>query len=682
MKRRLPSIPPPVSVLLLTLVAFALRIYMLDYFSLRGDESFTVLFVQKPFAEMWNEIRTVEPNPPLMYLLLRGWVGLAGAGEFATRFFSVFWGVLCVPLIYRLAMSFYPTSLPAPSLEGGGKRARGEVMAIVAAFLIAINPYQIWHSQDVRNYTMWPALSLLALLFFWRWTHPGKVPSGGSSLLILGAFVFAELAALYTHYYEAFILVGVNLYVLFFLVRRRAWAGWKSPSLMLWAGAQVILAILYLPFPLIISNRVASYGEGSGQQGVSLWEIWQRTFNVFTLGETLDESVRHYAWIPLAFALAVILIARWRSERRGLFFLLYIGVPTFAVFLLNLVRPLFLERYLNGIAPGYYLLFAWGISALFTSRRLMTNPQKPPESEAMIPNPTGPPDKVAVGRLGAIHLVKRGAALLALVVFALLSAFALANYLYNPAYAKSPDWRGLARAIDAESRKGDVILQNFPETSLVYYDRSGLPLVVYPQTYMPDARTTQSLEALNGKFRRVWFIPAGNEYWDPDQFVEEWLDRHDDLLVETRVASFRLELYGTPAQFLSSMQPLDANLGKLANLIGYRLDRQGPVWHVVLYWRAQATTKKGYDVLVRLIASGTSQVFAQVQRAPVNGTYPTNQWRRNELIVDQYDLDISAGADELSVGMYDSTASAPLPVFDGKGNPRGDAISIPLPISP
>ncbi len=59
--------------------------FRLDAVSLRGDESFTVLFVLKPFGQMWNEILTVEPNPPLLYLLLRGWVGLAGAGEFATR---------------------------------------------------------------------------------------------------------------------------------------------------------------------------------------------------------------------------------------------------------------------------------------------------------------------------------------------------------------------------------------------------------------------------------------------------------------------------------------------------------------------------------------------------------------------------------------------------------------------
>ena len=131
-------------ILLIVLLAFALRMYRLDFFSLRGDESFTVLFVLKPLAQMWRETLTVEPNPPLLYFLLRGWVMLAGDGEFATRFFSACFGVLCVPLLYRLAREIF-----------SARR-----IGLVAAFIIAINPYQIWHSQDVRNYTIWPALSL------------------------------------------------------------------------------------------------------------------------------------------------------------------------------------------------------------------------------------------------------------------------------------------------------------------------------------------------------------------------------------------------------------------------------------------------------------------------------------------------------------------------------------------
>ena len=130
------------------------------------------------------------------------------------------------------------------------------------------------------------------------------------------------------------------------------------------------------------------------------------------------------------------------------------------------------------------------------------------------------------------------------------------------------------------------------------------------------------------------------------------------------------------------MHPLDASVGKFADLVGFRLDRQGPVWHVVLYWRAQTTTNKSLKVFVQLVAGDTSQVLAQVDRLPVNGTFPTNQWRRNELIVDQYDLPFSPSAEAVAVGMFDPGTSTRLPVLDAMGNQTGDAIMIPLSTSP
>src|SRR5450759_2558231 len=95
------------AILFITLIAFLLRVYRLDFVSLRGDEAFTVIFVQRTWDGLWKGIRTIEPNPPLMYLALRVWIALTGAGEWATRYFSAFFGVLCVPLLYRLAREMF-----------------------------------------------------------------------------------------------------------------------------------------------------------------------------------------------------------------------------------------------------------------------------------------------------------------------------------------------------------------------------------------------------------------------------------------------------------------------------------------------------------------------------------------------------------------------------------------------
>ncbi len=96
-----------IAILLLVLMAFLLRVYRLDFVSLRGDEAFTVIFVQRTWEGLWKGISTVEPNPPLLYLALRAWVAVAGASEFVTRYFAACFGVLCVPLLYRLARGMF-----------------------------------------------------------------------------------------------------------------------------------------------------------------------------------------------------------------------------------------------------------------------------------------------------------------------------------------------------------------------------------------------------------------------------------------------------------------------------------------------------------------------------------------------------------------------------------------------
>lgn len=687
------------ALIIILLLAFALRMYRLDFFSLRGDESFTVLFVQKPLAQMWDEILTVEPNPPVMYFLLRAWIAVAGAGEFATRYLSAFFGVLCVALVYRFARQIFSplsrweratclhanlwqsqtqergvTTRRGLGSEGtGGEGTAVEVVGLIAAFLIAINPYQIWHSQDVRNYTEWPALSLLALVFFWRWyaernqdffaaplsaaknlasvRRPQGAVLRGTTYLkrpqgAILLFVLAELAALYTHYYEAFILLALNLFVFATVWRERR-------KLLTWLGAQVALAVLYLPYPLFISNRAASYGEGSGRQGVALWDIARETLSAFTLGDTLDAAWREWLWIPLALFVAASLILLWRKDwRRGLFFLLYLAIPTLAVFALNTVRPLYLERYLNGIAPAYYILIAFGIvhfSARIASR--ISRYQTP------------------VFRLS--NLVSRRAVFWRnsfLAIFILLSFLALSNYFSNPAYAKAPNWRGLTDIINAHGQSGDIIVQNFPEMSLLYYDRTALPLVVYPEKYYPDAETTRALNAMNANYQRVWLIPSSADYWDPEQFVEQWLNHRTDLISEWQVGEFRLKLYATPSLFLNSMEHSVQVFGDAVTLLGLRQERIGDMLRVVLYWRARENVDKNYAVRFQLIDKD-GNIQSEQSQSPVRGAYPTTGWRKNEIVVDQHDLSNASRAVGFFLNFCDTVTSLCLPTTLPDGNP-------------
>ena len=656
-----------VAVLLLTFITFILRVYRLDFVSLRGDEAFTVIFVQRTWDGLWKGIRTIEPNPPLMYLALRVWIALAGASEFATRFFSAFFGVLCVPLLYRLAREMFSGIVIASAAKQSPSdkkiaspplAPRHDMIALLAAALIAINPYQIWHSQDVRNYTMWPALSLLALIFFWRWwklelgRHSERSEESRSRFarpfaslrVTLLLYVLATLASLYTHYYDTFILAALNIFVFAFALLERRWK-----TLARWIGAQVVLVATYAPWVIWGTNRVTTYGEASAQQSVPLLDQFSRTLASFVLSDTVPSTLKSVLWLPLALALLATLIYLARRDRaRAAFLFLYIGVPTLALYAISIGRPLFLERYLNGIAPAYYLAFAVGLAAITDCQLPIAN-----------------------------YKLRLLLSAFCVLFFVGVSAYALSNYYFDPAYAKSPNWRALAQFIAERQQPGDIVVQNFTEMSPIYYQHGTLPVITLPKDYYATPADTKTLQQLNQDYSRIWFVPAAQDYWDPDHFVEEYLTRFDDRVIDTRVAEFGVQLYLTPREFSSKIIPINTRVGD-AILVGYRVREfansppripNGAAFTVALYWRAEQPIEKDYKIFVHLIdASG--RVLAQHDGTPADGSYPTSQWRATDLVVDAHELKAGTapGTYSLVVGMYDPATLVRTPIANSNGD--------------
>jgi 4-amino-4-deoxy-L-arabinose transferase-like glycosyltransferase len=93
------AVPPALYVVLL--LSFALGLYRLGFQAALGDDAFSLVIAGKGLGDLLR-LSASEPHPPVFYVLLWGWVRLAGDGEFAARFVAVWWGVLAVVLTYRL----------------------------------------------------------------------------------------------------------------------------------------------------------------------------------------------------------------------------------------------------------------------------------------------------------------------------------------------------------------------------------------------------------------------------------------------------------------------------------------------------------------------------------------------------------------------------------------------------
>ena len=128
----------------ITALAFGLRVTHLDTQGLWSDEFTSLGRAMLAPSELLRDL-PVE-HVPLYFWLLHCWTLAAGSSDFALRFLSVIWGTLAVPLLYAL-----------------GRRLVARPAAVMAAFLLAINPFQVWYSQDTRMYSMLVGLGLMAL---------------------------------------------------------------------------------------------------------------------------------------------------------------------------------------------------------------------------------------------------------------------------------------------------------------------------------------------------------------------------------------------------------------------------------------------------------------------------------------------------------------------------------------
>ena len=196
--------------LALILCAFALRVYKLESQSLWYDEGVSAIVAQYDLASL-TQWTADDIQPPLYYALLAGWGRLAGWGEWSLRFPSLFFGLLVVPLLAALA------------LRWSGSR----LAALLAALFATCHPLLLYYSQEARMYTLLVALGVG--IAYWVLgigkRHEGgedaesSIPTDPHRWSLWGVYVVAATAALYTHYFAAFLLLAVNVAYLLNLPR-------------------------------------------------------------------------------------------------------------------------------------------------------------------------------------------------------------------------------------------------------------------------------------------------------------------------------------------------------------------------------------------------------------------------------------------------------------------------------
>jgi len=491
-------------VLLVTGLAFLLRVQGLAYQSLWRDEVDSLRFAAQPLSELLRGFTAPGHNGPLYYLLLRPWLAAAGDSEFSLRFISLLAGVVAVPMVYRLGQGLVRGSGSAPA---------------VASLLVAVSPYLVWYSQEGRMYAAAVVLVLgsLACLF-------SAAQSGGWRPWF--GYVALTAAAFYTHILTA-LMIPVHLTVIALLPWPRA-----PKTAVRHAAALVALAILYIPLAMWQLPRLLDPGA-TGFAFVPLPQMLASMASTY-VGGVAPSGVLLSELGLLALIGAALVFPRRDRLRVSFALAAWVSLPVVGLFLLTLRQPMYAARYLVFVLPGLLLLAGSGWRAL--ALRL-------PTLSIVLVVLLAVSGLVGVGRQAAIPVK---ADLRSASRYVSSNMEGGDRVLFQIPYT--------SHGFEYYLRRAEAAEPNLPSrgAAMLYF-----PLAhggVEPSWRIDGPFTNQGVSESEvdslmvqrlGDARVVWFVASEVELWDERLLVQGWLFRHARITVRAEFAGvsvYRCEL--------------------------------------------------------------------------------------------------------------------------------------------
>ncbi len=634
--------------LLIILIAFALRVYRLDTQSLWYDEGVTATLAQRDLAELtaWTA-RDIQP--PLYYYLVAGWGRVAGWSEWSLRFVSAWWGVLLVPLLALLARRLMHRS---KDFTLSSYHTKTKIFTITVALVTAFHPLLLYYSQEARMYTMVVALGVLAGYLFLRAT---TVETHKRRDWVLYSLV--ATAAVYTHYFAFFLLFAFLMTGLLTSTNRRT----TIPPLL---GAHLAIALLFSAWIAPLFTQLAtdrSYWQGTFKIGEALRAIFLR----FVVGETvLEQFAGPYLWIAGVVTLlmvAMLLYQGWRNRAAAqplVFIFSWLLIPTACVLLLAIAVPKFNVRYVMLALPGLVLLWSWGA--------------------ANIPG-------MAKGE-------RRGSLSLLFITLPLLAIFGIAdrNWFTDHSFLKA-QWREAAAYVRLHHEPGEAVVLVSGHTWPVWdYYASDLPAIHLPDLQILDvdavldfAESGTALRAALQGYNGAWLVNWQDEVVDPTGVVPiqlGWAGTEK---------TFRSQFWEVGVRRFIELDPdaipvapplakrVDANFGNQLIFTGYTTTKED---ELLLFWQLAPDApapQRDWQISLQTETPDGLPYYTPTDQRPTDYHYPVARWQPGETVMGMIPALDWAGPAAMP-GKYQVQLSVYDPAADPAGLDRLGAQGLPL----
>jgi hypothetical protein len=294
------------------------------------DETSSVFRASHPVTWMIRQSFT-DPNPPLYFILLKGWMSVFGISEFSTRALSVFFSALSVFILYYLARRFF-----------------NRETAFYVSLFFTVSQIHLYFSHETRGYTL---LALMGALTFYFYLQTINTPS----ILNLIKYTATITLLLYIHPVPVILIIIQFICLLFYFSENR------KGALYVIAG-QFIAAILFGAW--VLKN-----------QWISKMKSWIPSPDPGKLKELLvtylNTEFIFYLSAAVLLAIIVLIIIRLIQKKtifedfRSFILLLSWGLlPILVIYFISQYSSRWDTRYMLFATPGLYLLIAFMVSKL------------------------------------------------------------------------------------------------------------------------------------------------------------------------------------------------------------------------------------------------------------------------------------------------------------------------------
>ena len=325
-----------------------LRFYHLDFQSPWLDEIHTLNEAnpKTPISSLYDSILGSEQMPPLYFFIIYLLFKIFGYTIYVARFFSAIVGLLSIYYLYAL-----------------GKELIGKKVGLVAAFLLSINFFHIYHSQDARPYSLLLLFSIIS--FFWL-LKLLKTPTFKNAIYY-GLFVGLMIS---THFFGLFVAFSHFIIAVLFLLYPKFKVDFAR--LKYFIISALIAIILFIPSYKALKKATEIKDFWIPKPEYNAFELIYKEF--FNNSETVLFILSVFG---ILYILSLLKIKQTKDKSELLnssyalcFVLIFVSVTS--ILLIPFIRsytsvPMILSRYFIVIIPLLLILFSIGINQIKNS---------------------------------------------------------------------------------------------------------------------------------------------------------------------------------------------------------------------------------------------------------------------------------------------------------------------------